>query len=80
MAKSSTLETWKSNEDAAAKASKRAQFAEAEKLLLANRQLVETFPAKDARLPRTIFDLAEVYRAEGKYSEALPLYERALQV
>lgn len=63
----------------AAAASKVAHFAEAEKLLLANEKLAETFPQKDARLPRTIFDLAQVYRAEGKYSDALPLYERAMQ-
>jgi tetratricopeptide (TPR) repeat protein len=79
-AKSSTLEVWKTNQEAAAKASKLAHFAEAEKLLLANQKLAETFPPKDARLPRTIFDLAQVYRAEGKYSDALPLYERALQI
>src|SRR6266700_2142002 len=41
--------------------------------------LAETFPQKDARLPRTIVDLAQVYRAEGKYSDALLLYERAMQ-
>src|SRR5258708_35510741 len=40
----------------------------------------ETVWHKEPRLPRTLFDLAEVYRAEGKYSEALPNYERALQI
>jgi hypothetical protein len=54
----STFETWKANEEGAAAASKLAHFAEAEKLLLANEKLAETFPPKDARLPRTIFDLA----------------------
>ncbi|HMJ20371.1 MAG TPA: tetratricopeptide repeat protein, partial [Terriglobales bacterium] len=78
--KSSTQETWKATEDAAASASKRAQFAAAEKLLVANQRLSETFSAKDARLPLTLFDLAQVYRAEGKYSDALPLYERALEI
>jgi hypothetical protein len=65
-ANSSNLEAWKGNQDAAAKASKLARFAAAEKLLLANKQLSQTFSPKDARRPRTIFDLAEVYRAEGR--------------
>jgi tetratricopeptide (TPR) repeat protein len=76
----SAFETWKANDQAAAAATKVAHFADAEKLLLANEKLAETFPPKDARLPRTIFDLAQVYRAEGKYSDALPLYERAMQI
>src|SRR5437660_8595678 len=79
-AKSSTLETWQANQQAAAAASKRAHFAEAEKLLVANEKLAETLPPKDARLPRSLFELAQIYRAEGKYSDALPLYERALQI
>ena len=72
-ANASNLETWKANQDAAAKASKLAHFPEAEKFLLANKGLAETFSSKDARLPHTVFDLAQVYRAEGKYSDALPL-------
>src|SRR5690349_2545304 len=76
----SSLEAWKKNEDSAAAASKAAHFADAERLLLQNQKLAETFPSKDARLPRTLFDLAQVYRAEGKYAESLPLYQRALQI
>src|SRR5882724_11852143 len=76
----SPLEIWVANEDAAASASKLAHFAEAEKFLLGNEKLAGTFPPKDARLPRTTLDLAQVLRAEGKYSEALPRYERALQL
>ena len=80
LAESSKLETWKANEDAAAHASKLAHFSEAEKLLLANKEMSVKLSSEDARLPRTIFDLAQVYRAEGKYSEALPLYARALEI
>jgi len=76
----SPLDIWVANEDAAALASKLAHFAEAEKLLLGNEKLAGTFPPKDARLPRTTLDLAQILRAEGKYSEALPRYERALQI
>src|SRR5437667_12355118 len=76
----SDLEVWVKTEDAAADASRVGHFRAAEALLLSNQKLAETFPPKDARLPRTLFDLAQVYRAEGKYSEALPVYERALQI
>jgi tetratricopeptide (TPR) repeat protein len=74
----STLEVWKKNEDAAAAAAQAVHFVEAEELLLS--KLAETFPPKDARLPRTLFDLAQGYRAEGKYGDALALYERTLQI
>src|SRR5262245_26519926 len=73
-------DSWKSTEEAAAKASSVSQFGEAERLLAQNLKLVQTLPAKDARRPRTMFDLAEIYRAEGKYNEALPLYESASQI
>jgi tetratricopeptide (TPR) repeat protein len=76
----SDLEIWRKAEDTAAEASKIGHFRDAEAQLLANQKLAETFPPKDARLPRTLFDLAQVYRAEGKYSEALGLYERVRQI
>src|SRR6185369_7532008 len=58
-ANASNLQTWKANQDAAAKASKLAHFPEAEKFLLANKGLAETFSSTDARLPRTVFDFAQ---------------------
>src|ERR1700727_2012098 len=79
-AQSPSPDSWKPTEMAAAKASKSAHFAEAEKLLNDNLNLAETLTAKDARRPRTMYDLAQVYRAEGKYDDAFPLYERALQL
>ena len=76
--------SWKTTEAAATRAAREAHFAEAEKLLLANlktaENLAQTSGPKDERLPTTLFDLAQVYRAEGKYSAALPLYEQALQI
>jgi tetratricopeptide (TPR) repeat protein len=79
-ARSDVADFWKPTEAAAAKASKAAQFAEAERLLKSNLKLAQTFGPKDPRRPRTLFDLAEVDRAEGKYNDALPLYEQALQI
>src|SRR5208337_3280409 len=73
-------DSWQATEAAAVRACKAIHFAEAERLLVANLKLAETLTAKDARRPRTLFDLAEVYRAEGKYNDAFPLYERALQI
>jgi hypothetical protein len=60
----STFETWQKTEDSALAATKAAHFLDAEKLLLANQKLCETFPPKDARLPRTLFDLAQVWEKE----------------
>src|SRR5437763_2525542 len=60
----SSLETWQKTEDSALAATKAAHFLDAEKLLLENQKLCETFPPKDARLPRTLFDLAQVWEKE----------------
>src|SRR5947208_13899785 len=76
----SSLETWQKTEDSALAATKAAHFLDAEKLLLPIQKPCETFPPKDARLPRTLLDLAQLYRAVGKYSEALPVAERALEI
>src|SRR4029077_13798817 len=72
-------DSWKNTEQAASQAAKTAHCGEAEKLLSANLKAADTFSPKDPRRPQTLFDLAEVYRAEGKYSDATPLYERSLQ-
>jgi len=77
---SAARDSWKATEEAAARAGKAPQFDEAEKKLSANLKFAETLPAKDPRRPRTLFDLAEIYRAEGKHSEAFPLYERSFQI
>lgn len=76
----SSIEQWKKTEDAAAAASKIGHYREAEALLLTNQKFAESFPPKDARRPRTLFDLAQIYRAQGKYGDALPLYEKVRQI
>ena len=73
-------DSWQKTEAAAATASKQGHYAEAEKLSSTNLKYAETLTAKDARLPRNLFDLAEIDRAEGKYQDAFPLYERALHI
>jgi len=75
-----SVEDWAKAENAAAAASKAGRFHQAEQLLQQNESFARTFPPKDARLPRTLLDLAHVYRAEGKYSEALARYERAQRI
>jgi hypothetical protein len=49
-------DSWKATEEAAAKAGKAANFAEAERLLTANLKFAETLQAKDPRRPRTLLD------------------------
>src|SRR5260370_6088307 len=73
-------DSWKVTEMAAAKAAKQAHFAETERLLTTNLKVAEKLSPKDPRLPRTLLDLAQIFRAQGKYSDEFPDYERALHV
>lgn len=71
---------WAVNEKTAAKAADAADFVHAEQLYLENLKLAAAYAPKDARRPRSFLDLANLYRAEGKYSEALQNYEQALEI
>lgn len=57
-----------------------ANYAEAEKQLSAALKKAEDFGPQDPRLAGTLNNLAEVYRAQGKYTEAEPLYQRAVVI
>ena len=71
---------WESFMTGAAKAHKEANYAEEERLLLAALAEAEKFGPEDPRLAATLNNLAELYRAQGKYAEAEPLYQRALAI
>ncbi|MDA2914933.1 tetratricopeptide repeat protein, partial [Acidobacteriia bacterium AH_259_A11_L15] len=62
----------------ARKAYQRADYAEAEKLLLAARQEAEKFGKQDPRLATSLNELALLYHAQSRYAEAEPLYQRSL--
>ena len=55
-------------------------YPEAEKQWSAALKEAEGFGPQDPRLATTLNNLGEVYRAQGRYAEAEPLYKRALAI
>ena len=71
---------WDSIMAGAARAYQQADYAQAEKLLLAALKEAEKFGEQDPRFATSLNNLAELYRAQGKYAQAEPLYRRALAI
>ncbi len=65
---------------AAQQAYQQADYAEAEKQLEAALKEAEAFGPDDVRLAASLNNLAELYRAQGRYADAEPLYKRALAI
>ena len=72
--------TWERDHGAGVKAAKAAHFGEAEKLLSDSVEEARRQAAVSPLLARSLVELAEVYRTEGKYSQAQGANEEALQV
>ncbi len=58
----------------------KADYVEAEKLLLAALKEAEKFGEQDLRLATSLNNLATLYRSQGKDAQAEPLYPRALAI
>ncbi len=71
---------WAKYSEAGGKAYRSGQYAEAEKLLLVALKEAEKFGELDGRLIYSLNDLAELYRAQGKYAEAEPFFRRVLAI
>ena len=71
---------WEKLNGAGMEAYERGRYAEAEKLWLAALKEAKTFVGDDPRLATSLNNLAELYRAQGKYAQAEPLYQRALAI
>ncbi len=71
---------WQTYMQATSRAYAHGQYPAAEKWLLAALREAEKFGEQDPRLARTLNALGEVYRTQGKYAEAEPLYRRALAI
>ncbi len=69
---------WETYMAAATKAYQQGNYPEAEKQLGAALKEAEGFGPQDPRLATSLNNLAVLYRAQGKYAEAEPLYKRAL--
>ncbi len=81
MVAASAQETrWDSIMADAVKAYQQADYAEAEKLLLAALKEAESFGEQDPRLAASLNNLALLYYNQGKYAQAEPLYQRALAI
>ena len=73
--------TWKEFNEAGMEAHKQARYSEAEELLLAALEEAEKFEdPQNARLAATLNNLAVLYRTQGQFAEAEPLYQRSLTI
>jgi tetratricopeptide (TPR) repeat protein len=59
---------------------KQGRYAEAEQWLAEAVKDAEAAKPQDLRLARSLNDLGVIYYAQGKYAQAVPLYERALAI
>ena len=71
---------WEKLNGAGMEAYERGRYAEAEKLWLAALKEAETFGGEHPRLATSLNNLAELYRAQGRYAQAEPLHQRALAI
>ena len=71
---------WERYNDTGAEAYEQGFYAEAEEQWLAALEEAESFGPQDQRLTTTLKNLADLYYAQGEYSEAEPLYQRLLAV
>ena len=72
--------SWEKFMEAAGKAYQQADYAEAEKLLKAALKEAENFGPDDQRLATSLSNLAVLYKTQGKYAQAEPLYQRSLAI
>ena len=73
-------EAWERDHEAGAKAGEAAHFVEAEGLLLRSADEARKTATAAPLLARSLLDLGEVYRSEGKYAPAQSCYAEALQI
>ncbi len=74
------VSSWEKLDAAGTAAYEQGRYAEAEKSWSAALQKAEKFGPQDTRLAQSLNDLAVLYRNQGKYGEAEPLYKRALAI
>lgn len=80
LASAAQAATWETHMDAGDKAYQQGNYIEAEKQVLAALKKAEAFGPQDPRLGIILNALADVYRSQGRYAEAKPLYKRALMI
>ena len=71
---------WETHNEEGNHSYQQGKYAEAEKQFLAALREAEKFGSADRRLARSLTSLATLYRTQGKYNDAEPLYQRALEI
>ena len=71
---------WERAHETGVQAAAQSHFSEAEKLLSQSLTIARRSAQVSPLVARSLLDLAEVYRTEGKYGEAEPLYQQASEV
>lgn len=72
--------SWEISMQAATKAYREDDLAEAERQLSAALEQAQAFGPQDPRLASTLNNLGVLYYAQGKYREAEPIHKRALAI
>ncbi len=75
-----STEPWEQHNEAGLKAYAIGNYSEGEKHFVAAVREAEKFPPGDHRLQYSLSHLVEVYRVQGKYSEARPIIQRVLAI
>ena len=75
-----TQSPWETNTAAGHEAYEQARHAEAEKAWLLALEEAENFGPEDLRVADSLNSLALLYRTQGKYVEAEPLYQHSLAI
>jgi len=73
-------QSWESLDSAGLAAYQQGDYAEAEKHFAAALEAAEGYGEDDPRLGTSLNNLAGLYRAQGRYGEAEPLYQRSLAI
>ena len=71
---------WERYNDTGTEAREQGLYVAAEQQWLAALKEAESFGQQDPRLTATRKKLADLYYAQGEYSEAEPLYQRSLEI
>ncbi len=71
---------WETYNSAGTKLHEQGRYVEAEKQFLAALQEVEKLGQQDSRVATILNNLANLYHNQNKYSQAEPLYQRALAI
>ncbi len=71
---------WEKSIAAGMEAYQQARYGEAERQFKAALREAENFGEQDPRFATSLNNLAELYRAQGNYTEAEPLYKRSLAI